>query len=63
MLPIESADITLISEALSGLVTGIDLPRTSMRNIRQKLVFAFVYNGLGIPGAPGALYHQPSGSD
>jgi len=53
---IESSDITLISGALSGLVTAIDLSRATMRNIRQNLVFAFVYNGIGIPIAAGALY-------
>jgi Cu+-exporting ATPase len=53
---IESSDITLISGALSGLVTAIDLSRATMRNIKQNLVFAFVYNGLGIPIAAGALY-------
>ncbi|MDP1877461.1 MAG: heavy metal translocating P-type ATPase [Actinomycetota bacterium] len=53
---IESSDITLISGALGGLVTAIDLSRATMRNIRQNLVFAFLYNGLGIPIAAGALY-------
>ena len=53
---IESSDITLISGALSGLVTAVDLSRATMRNIRQNLVFAFVYNGLGIPVAAGVLY-------
>ncbi len=53
---IESSDITLISGALSGVVTAIDLSRATMRNIRQNLVFAFLYNGLGIPIAAGMLY-------
>ena len=53
---IEASDITLISGALFGLVTAIDLSRATMRNIRQNLVFAFVYNGLGIPIAAGVLY-------
>jgi Cu+-exporting ATPase len=53
---IESSDITLISGALLGLVTALDLSRATMTNIRQNLVFAFVYNGLGIPIAAGALY-------
>ena len=53
---IESSDITLISGALSGLVTAVDLSRATMRNIRQNLVFAFVYNGIGIPIAAGVLY-------
>ena len=53
---IESSDITLISGSLSGLVTAIDLSRATMRNIRQNLVFAFLYNGIGIPIAAGVLY-------
>jgi Cu+-exporting ATPase len=53
---IEASDITLISGALSGLVTAIDLSRATMRNIRQNLAFAFVYNALGIPIAAGLLY-------
>jgi len=53
---IESSDITLISGALSGLVTAIDLSRATMRNIRQNLVFAFAYNAIGIPIAAGVLY-------
>ena len=53
---IESSDITLISGALSGVVTAVDLSRATMRNIRENLVFAFIYNGLGIPIAAGALY-------
>ena len=53
---IEASDITLISGALSGLVTAIDLSRATMRNIRENLVFAFVYNGVGIPIAAGVLY-------
>ena len=53
---IEASDITLISGALSGLVTAVDLSRATMRNIRQNLVFAFMYNGIGIPIAAGVLY-------
>jgi Cu+-exporting ATPase len=53
---IESSDITLISGALSGVVTAVDLSRATMRNIKQNLVFAFMYNGIGIPIAAGALY-------
>lgn len=53
---IESSDITLISGALSGVVTAVDLSRATMRNIRQNLVFAFMYNGAGIPIAAGVLY-------
>jgi Cu+-exporting ATPase len=53
---IESSDITLISGALTGLVTAIQLSRATMRNIRQNLVWAFAYNVVGIPIAAGALY-------
>ena len=53
---IESSDITLVSGALSGLVTAIRLSRATMRNIRQNLFLAFVYNSVGIPIAAGVLY-------
>jgi len=53
---IEAADVTLISGALEGVVTSVGLSRSTMRNIRQNLFFAFVYNALGIPVAAGALY-------
>jgi Cu+-exporting ATPase len=53
---IEAADVTLISGALEGVVTSVMLSRATMRNIRQNLFFAFVYNVLGIPVAAGALY-------
>jgi Cu+-exporting ATPase len=55
-IAIEAADITLISGALTGLVTAIALSKATMRNIRQNLVFAFGYNALGIPVAAGVLY-------
>jgi len=53
---IESSDVTLISGALDGVVTAIALSRSTLRNIRQNLFLAFVYNGLGIPVAAGVLY-------
>ncbi|MEO8692208.1 MAG: heavy metal translocating P-type ATPase [Acidimicrobiales bacterium] len=53
---IEAADITLISGALDGIVTAIALSRATMRNIRQNLFFAMIYNGVGIPLAAGILY-------
>ncbi|UQA96913.1 heavy metal translocating P-type ATPase [Streptomyces halobius] len=53
---IEAADITLISGSLTGVVTAIQLSRATMRNIRQNLFFALVYNAVGIPLAAGALY-------
>jgi P-type Cu+ transporter len=53
---IESSDITLISGALTGVVTAIRLSRATMHNIRQNLFFAFAYNVVGIPIAAGVLY-------
>jgi Cu+-exporting ATPase len=53
---IEAADVTLISGGLDGVVTSVGLSRATMRNIRQNLFFAVVYNTLGIPVAAGALY-------
>jgi P-type Cu+ transporter len=55
-IAIESSDITLISGELKGVVTAISLSRAAMRNIRQNLTFAFIYNTIGIPIAAGALY-------
>ncbi|MFE0630438.1 heavy metal translocating P-type ATPase [Streptomyces sp. NPDC058864] len=53
---IEAADITLISGSLIGVVTAIRLSRATMRNIRQNLFFALIYNAVGIPVAAGVLY-------
>jgi P-type Cu+ transporter len=53
---IESSDVTLISGGLEGVVTAIALSRSTMRNIRENLVFAWGYNTLGIPVAAGVLY-------
>jgi Cu+-exporting ATPase len=53
---IESAGITLVQGDLRGLVRARALSRAVMRNIRQNLVLAFVYNALGIPIAAGVLY-------
>ncbi|MBI1843500.1 MAG: heavy metal translocating P-type ATPase [Actinobacteria bacterium] len=53
---IEASDITLISGALDGVVTAVMLSRSTLRNIRQNLVLAFIYNGIGIPIAAGVLY-------
>ena len=53
---IEAADITLISGSLTGVPTAIGLSRATMRNIRQNLFFALVYNAVGIPIAAGLLY-------
>jgi P-type Cu+ transporter len=52
----ESAAITLVKGDLQGIVRARRLSRAVMRNIRQNLFFAFVFNGLAIPIAAGALY-------
>jgi Cu+-exporting ATPase len=52
----ESAGITLIKGDLTGIVRALRLSRATMKNIRQNLFFAFVYNVLGIPVAAGVLY-------
>jgi len=53
---IAASDITLISGDLQGIVTAIQLSRATMRNIRQNLFFAFIYNVAGIPIAAGVLF-------
>jgi Cu+-exporting ATPase len=53
---IESAGITLVKGDLMGIVKAIHLSRAVMRNIRQNLFFAFIYNALGVPIASGVLY-------
>jgi P-type Cu+ transporter len=53
---IAASDITLISGDLQGIVTAIQLSRATIRNIRQNLFFAFIYNVLGIPIAAGILF-------
>jgi Cu+-exporting ATPase len=52
----ESAGLTLLRGDLRGIVRAINLARATMRNIEQNLVFAFVYNALGVPIAAGVLY-------
>ncbi len=52
----ESAGITLVKGDLRGIVRAVHLSRATMRNIRQNLFFAFIYNVLGIPIAAGVLY-------
>ena len=53
---IESADVTLIKGDVSGIVRARRLSEATMRNIRQNLFFAFIYNLLGVPIAAGILY-------
>jgi Cu+-exporting ATPase len=53
---IESAGITLVKGDLIGIVNAMHVSRAVMRNIRQNLFFAFIYNALGVPIAAGALY-------
>ena len=52
----ESAGITLLKGDLTGIVRARRLSQTVMRNIRQNLFFAFIYNALGVPVAAGVLY-------
>ena len=52
----ESADVTLVKGDLRGIVRARRLSRATMRNIRENLFFAFIYNALGVPVAAGALY-------
>jgi Cu+-exporting ATPase len=53
---IESAGITLVKGDLIGIVKAMHVSRAVMRNIRQNLFFAFIYNALGVPVAAGVLY-------
>ena len=53
---IESAGITLVKGDLMGILKAMHISRAVMRNIRQNLFFAFIYNALGVPIAAGVLY-------
>jgi Cu+-exporting ATPase len=53
---IESADITLLRPDLSGILKARNLSRATMKNIRQNLFFAFIYNIVGVPIAAGVLF-------
>jgi P-type Cu+ transporter len=53
---IESGDITLVKGDLSGILRARKLSQATMRNIRQNLFFAFIYNAVGVPIAAGVLY-------
>ena len=52
----ESAEVTLVKGDLRGIVRARRLSRATMRNIRENLFFAFIYNALGVPVAAGVLY-------
>ncbi|WP_432822360.1 heavy metal translocating P-type ATPase [Trichloromonas sp.] len=52
----ESSGITLVKGDLLGIVKALNLSRCTMRNIRQNMFFAFIYNSLGVPVAAGILY-------
>jgi Cu+-exporting ATPase len=52
----ESAGVTLLKGDLGGIVRARRLSQATMRNIRQNLFFAFIYNAAGIPVAAGVLY-------
>ncbi len=53
---IESGSVTLVKGDLRGIVKAIRLSRATMRNVKQNLFFAFIYNALGVPIAAGVLY-------
>ena len=53
---IESSDVTLVGGSLDGVVMAIEISRATMRNIKQNLLGAFVYNGAGLPIAAGVFY-------
>jgi len=53
---IQSSGITLVKGDLLGIARAIRLSRATMRNIRENLFFAFLYNALGIPVAAGLFY-------
>ena len=55
-IAMESAGVTLVQGDLRGIAKARRLSRATMRNIRQNLFFAFIYNALGIPIAAGVLY-------
>lgn len=55
-IAMQSAEITLVKGDLNGIVRARDLSEKVMKNIRQNLFFAFVYNSIGVPVAAGVLY-------
>jgi len=55
-IAMESAGVTLVQGDLRGIARARRLSRATMRNIKQNLFFAFVYNSVGVPIAAGVLY-------
>jgi Cu+-exporting ATPase len=55
-IAMESGGITLLKGDLEGILRARKLSQATMRNIRQNLFFAFVYNSIGVPIAAGVLY-------
>jgi Cu+-exporting ATPase len=55
-IAMESSGVTLVRGDLRGIVRARRLSRNTMRNIRQNLFFAFIYNAVGVPIAAGVLY-------
>jgi Cu+-exporting ATPase len=55
-IAIESTGVVLVKGDLRGIVRAQKLSKATMQNIRQNLVFAFLYNSLGVPVAAGVLY-------
>ena len=53
---IEASDVTLVGGSLRGVVTAIEISRATMRNVKQNLFGAFIYNAAGLPVAAGLLY-------
>lgn len=52
-----SGQVTLVKGDLRGITAARDISTDTVRNMRQNLLFAFVYNGIRVPIAVGALYH------
>ena len=55
-IAMESAEVTLVKGDLTGIVRSRRLSQATMKNIRQNLFFAFIYNATGVPIAAGILY-------
>jgi Cu+-exporting ATPase len=55
-IAVKSAGVTLVKGDLRGIARSYNLSRLTMKNIKQNLFFAFIYNALGVPLAAGVLY-------